>query len=203
MQPPAPGGNSVQMERTVLHIVGGDSRSRAEQARVAFALGHHAEIYGDIEELLAHPPSDGVVIAADDGSPEAAKCLIARLGEAGVWLPVVFVADVPQVERVVAAIKAGALDYLALPLESASLARRLSSIVAEAGEHAQRSGGAPRRLDAQPPRARSARAAERRLLEKGDRPQPGHQPADGRDPPRQHDEQAGREPSGGRRTAVA
>ena len=44
------------MERTVLHIVGGESRSRAEQARIAFALGHHAEIYGDLEELLDRPP---------------------------------------------------------------------------------------------------------------------------------------------------
>jgi len=126
------------MERTTLHIVGGDSRSRAEQARIAFALGHHAEVYGELEELLDRPPVEGIVLAADEGPADGAKRLIARLGEAGVWLPVVLAADRPEIERVVAAIKAGALDYLVLPLEMGQFARRLDAILAEAGEHAER-----------------------------------------------------------------
>ncbi|HYD23319.1 MAG TPA: LuxR C-terminal-related transcriptional regulator [Croceibacterium sp.] len=126
------------MERTTLHIVGGDSRSRAEQARIAFALGHHAEVYADLGELLERPTGDGIVIAADDERPDAARRLIRELGGRGCWMPVVLTAPVPDVERVVAAVKAGALDYLALPLEMASFARRLEGILAEAGEHAGR-----------------------------------------------------------------
>ena len=57
------------MERAILHIVGDESRSRAEQARIAFALGQHAEVYGDIEELLDRPPIEGVVMAAETGLP--------------------------------------------------------------------------------------------------------------------------------------
>jgi FixJ family two-component response regulator len=123
----------AEMERTTLHIVGGDSRSRAEQARIAFALGHHAEIYADFSELLERPPEEGIVLAADEPA-EPTRTLIDRLGAMGVWLPVVFVAEAPQIERVVEAIKAGALDYLALPLEMGTFARRLGSILTESGE---------------------------------------------------------------------
>jgi two-component system response regulator FixJ len=126
------------MERTVLHIVCGDSRSRAEQARIVFALGHHAEVYGELDELLARAPHDGIVIAADTGEPGMAAELVHRLGERGVWLPVVLTAHEPKTEQVVAGIRAGAIDYLLLPFEMGTFARRLHSILAEAGQHAER-----------------------------------------------------------------
>lgn len=126
------------MERTVLHIVGGESRARAEQARLAFALGHHAEIYTDLAELLERPPHDGIIVAADDDQPDTARRLFDRLGEHGIWLPVVMVAQDPDIDRVVGAIKAGALDYLRLPLEMGVLARRLGAILGEASQHAAR-----------------------------------------------------------------
>ena len=126
------------MERTILHIVCGDSRSRAEQARIAFALGHHAEVYAELEELLDRPAHEGIVIAADSGEPGMASRLIRLLGERGMWLPVVIAAHEPETERVVAAIKAGALDYLQLPFEMGTFARRLHAILTEAGQHAER-----------------------------------------------------------------
>ena len=126
------------MERTTLHIVCGDSRSRAEQARIAFALGHHAEVYGELEELLDRPPHEGIIFAADGGQPGMARELIAALGNRGIWLPVVLTAPEPEIEQVVAGIKAGALDYLQVPLNMGRFAHRLHSIMAEAGEHAAR-----------------------------------------------------------------
>lgn len=126
------------MERTTLHIVCGDSRARAEQARIAFALGHHAEVYGELDELLDRPAHEGIVIAADSGEPGMAQDLVRRLGDRGIWLPVVVAAPEPKTEQVVAAIKAGALDYLTLPLEMGNFARRLHVILAEAGHHAER-----------------------------------------------------------------
>lgn len=149
------------MTRTILHIVGGDSRSRAEQARAAFALGHHAEVYTGFDELLERPPSEGIILAADDRRADTAKRLIVELAERGVWLPVVFVAETPDTERVVAAIKSGALDYLALPFEIGSFARRLDAILAEAGEHAYQRR---RQVEAQHAIARLSRR-ERQVLE--------------------------------------
>ena len=126
------------MERTTLHIVCGDSRSRAEQARIAFALGHHAEVYGELDELLDRPPFEGLVLASDNGEPDMVSDLVSRLGENGIWLPVVLAGADPTTEQVVAAIKGGALDYLVLPLEMGGFARRLDGILAEAGQHAER-----------------------------------------------------------------
>ena len=126
------------MDRTTLHIVCGDSRSRAEQARIAFALGHHAEVYAELEELLDRPPHEGIVIATDSGEPDMTRELIGQLGERGMWLPVVIAAPDPATERVVEAIKAGALDYLCLPLEMGHFARRLHMVLAEAGQQAER-----------------------------------------------------------------
>ncbi|AKH44268.1 RNA polymerase sigma factor (sigma-70 family) [Altererythrobacter atlanticus] len=125
------------MERTILHIVGGQSRSRAEQARIAFALGHHAEIYGDLDELLLKPPRSGLVMAADSIEAGGGAGIIRILRDHGVGLPVVITANEPHASDIVSAIKAGALDYLGLPLEMGDFARRLSRIQAEAEQLAE------------------------------------------------------------------
>lgn len=119
----------------MIHIVDSDSRSRAEQARTAFALGHHSEVYSDLAELLARPPAGGIILLRERETPVALADLFDRFGERGVWLPVIVCAENPAIERVVAAVKDGALDYLELPLEIGRLARSLARVVAEDDEH--------------------------------------------------------------------
>ncbi|MBD3728878.1 MAG: helix-turn-helix transcriptional regulator [Sphingomonadales bacterium] len=115
-----------------LHIVDGCSRTRAELAHMAFELGHHAEVYGDLEELASHPPRDGVLLVrlGDDDEPIAPMCEL--LSEAGVWLPLVATGESASTGRIVEAIKAGALDYLRLPAEPRNLVAVLDRIDAEA-----------------------------------------------------------------------
>jgi len=121
------------MERTHLHIVGGTGRSRAEQAQIAFALGHHAEVYSELDELLEHSPGEGIILAANDTVTGGTAGLIRRLSEAGVSLPVVITADGFTINDVVDAITDGAMDCLVLPLEVNTLARRLQRVNAAAG----------------------------------------------------------------------
>jgi len=124
-------------ERQVIHFVDADTRVRAELARVAFSLGHHAEVYADLVEICEHPPQRGIVAVRDDfesGGIEAAVELFARCG---IWLPLVAMDDAPQTTRVVAAIKAGALDYLSLPLTPERLSATLERIDEEAQAHAE------------------------------------------------------------------
>ncbi|WP_121120113.1 response regulator transcription factor [Croceibacterium ferulae] len=121
------------MERTHLHIVGGSSRSRAEQAQIAFALGHHAEVYSELDELLERSPGEGIILAANDTVTGGTAGLIRRLGEAGVSLPVVITADGFTINDVVDTITDGAMDCLVLPLELNALARRLQRVSAAAG----------------------------------------------------------------------
>src|SRR3569623_2706778 len=119
-------------QRLILHIIDGDSRARAEQARTAFALGHHAEVYSDLSELWERPPFSGVILLRQGAMDLPLATLFARLGEKGAWLPVIVCSEDPQIEDIVGAIKGGALDYLELPLETGRLARSLAGVVAEA-----------------------------------------------------------------------
>ncbi|MES2697986.1 MAG: helix-turn-helix transcriptional regulator, partial [Pseudomonadota bacterium] len=115
-------------QRLKLHITGGDSRLRAEHSRLAFELGHHAEVYSDVAELLDSQPRDGVIIACQNVLVGGVDRLLDRLGEAGIWLPVIAASNDPDVDDVVQAIRAGALDYLRLPLTREEFARMAAHV---------------------------------------------------------------------------
>jgi FixJ family two-component response regulator len=134
------------IDRVTLHIIDSDSARRAQLARLAFAAGHHAEIYASAEELLSHAPSNGLVLAHDEPEGEGIAGLIGAMMQAGRWLPVIAIADKPETGLVVKAIKAGALDYLAVPTQIAPLNEAVSRAALEADTH----------------RAQRARAAEAR-----------------------------------------
>lgn len=134
------------VERVTLHILDSDSARRAQLARLAFAAGHHAEIYANAEELLSHAPSSGLVLAHDEPAGQGIAALIGAMMRAGHWLPVIAVAEAPETQAVVTAIKAGALDYLTVPQQIAPLNEAVARAAKEAEAH----------------RAQRARAAEAR-----------------------------------------
>ncbi len=115
-----------------LHFIDSCSRQRAELARVGFALGHHCEVYGDLSELSVHPPREGIIIAHDTAEEGGVGMILERLSRLGIWLPVIAVEVQPRPNRIVEAIKAGALDYLALPLDPDRFTRCLARIEKEA-----------------------------------------------------------------------
>ena len=117
---------------TTVHIVALTSLVRAEQARGCFAIGYHAEIYGNYEELLAAAPRRGLVLAEDIPERGGIAQLMARMARCGFWLPVVAFSHVAEPRRVVEAVRAGALDYLAQPLAPGRLAETLAGARAEA-----------------------------------------------------------------------
>jgi two-component system response regulator FixJ len=116
------------VERTNWHILSNDSRSRAEQSRFFLSIGHHAEVYGALDELLASFPTDGILLANETGKAGAVGHLLRQLSERGIWLPVVIAASIIDVDLVVAAMRAGALDYLPLPLDDTVTPHRLRRI---------------------------------------------------------------------------
>ena len=129
-----------------LHILDGDSARRAQLARLAFAAGHHAEIYASAEELLSHAPVGGLVLAQDEPVGEGVCKLVAMMMRAGQWLPVIAIAENPETSCVVRAIKAGALDYLTLPEMIGPLNEALARAAREAdAQRAQRGRAAEAR----------------------------------------------------------
>ena len=125
---------SGMTQRKILHFVDKDSRMRAELSRAAYGLGHHAEVYASFDELHERPPSDGIIIARDEHAEGGIARELFRLIQAGIWLPAIAIAEKPDAELVVRAIKAGALDYLALPVEPVTLATTLERVADEAEE---------------------------------------------------------------------
>ena len=122
--------------KTTLHIVDRSTRSCAELSRIVFDLGHHAEVYGEICELVDRPLSDGILLLRDDPAFYGLQSVIEQLVAHDVWLPVLAMDTAPETGRVVDAIKAGALDYLSLPLDADYLARVLANIAGEAEAYA-------------------------------------------------------------------
>jgi len=147
--------------RASLHIVDSCSRQRAELARVGFALGHHCEVYGDLSELAVHPPRVGFIIARDTAEEGGVGIILDRLGRLGIWLALIVVDVDPRPGRIVEAIKAGALDYLALPLDPERFHRCLMRIEKEAEQF----GAARRRMIEARDRISALSAREREVLD--------------------------------------
>lgn len=137
-------------ELQVIHFVEHDFRLRADLSRATLAIGHHAEVYADLAELAERPPRRGVIAVHDlvcapgehdePGSGERTDCVtetLDYLAARGIWLPLVVMDENPSTGRVVTAIKAGALDYLPLPVAPSRLASMIDRIGDEARAHAE------------------------------------------------------------------
>ncbi|WP_435201970.1 response regulator transcription factor [Qipengyuania sp. 902] len=124
-------------QRQTLHIVGGSSRSRAEQAHLGYRLGHHCEVYANVGELIEHVPDSGIILAFDDPAEGGVARVLRALSVIGKWLPVVATSFDPRPTCVVEAIKAGALDYLRLALQEERLDSAIARIGGEADAYAQ------------------------------------------------------------------
>ena len=148
-------------ERSTLHIVDGSSHSRAEQARLGFESGFHCEIYSDVAELMLSPPDRGIVLARDDEGEGRVDEVLSQLSQVGVWVPVVATSLDPRPGQVVAAIKAGALDYLRLPLRPERLQEAVTRIEREAVAY----GAARRKMVEARSRISSLSPREREVLD--------------------------------------
>lgn len=138
--------------RLAIHVLDDDHARRAQIARYAYALGHHAEVYSDPLELAEHAPQGGVVVALEDAVGGGVSNLMGLLNREGRWLAVIATSPNPSIAKAVRAIKDGALDYLPLPLEEQHLSRVLEQVASESAA-----------LRAQHQRELDARARTRRL----------------------------------------
>lgn len=98
-------------ERMFIHVVSTNQLERASKARLVFALGHHAEVYEDIDEFVNESPDHGLVLVAEDGSGTA-RALMEKMTVRGLWFPVVGFAASLDYEVVVEGIKGGVVNYI-------------------------------------------------------------------------------------------
>lgn len=117
-----------------LHLIEADTRVRCEIVKASALIGRHCEPYADLSEVAAHPPREGIIIFRDNVESGGIALILERLLALGIWLPVVALDVHPSPDRVVQAIKDGALDYLSLPLQPERLEASIARISKEASE---------------------------------------------------------------------
>lgn len=140
-----------------IHCVDESSRARAEMARLVFSIGYHAEVYGSLDELVACDPADGLVFIRDDCAEGGLPAVANALQLAECTLPLVALSAASNARRAVDAIKAGALDYISLPIAPEDLAQKLTDLTMEAEmvlEQRRLQQDARERLEALSPRER-------------------------------------------------
>jgi FixJ family two-component response regulator len=110
--------------------VDADFRRRARFTLFARFFGVHSEPFESVEEMMVLPPHDGVLFVADGGDR------VARAGAAitasGRWMPLVAYDAEPRVERVVDAMRSGAIDYFGWPFEPDRLSHRIEDLLSRA-----------------------------------------------------------------------
>lgn len=124
-----------------IHFIEPDAQIRATLMQAGLSLGYHCEIYADYSELAAYPPRSGVIVVRDCTELGGIAIGLSRLMNLGIALPVIAMDTAPTPDRVVNAVKAGALDYLVLPLRP----ERLSACLSRIGQEAMRVSEARRR----------------------------------------------------------
>ncbi len=117
--------------RHTVHVLADEAQQRAAMARLIFAAGHHAEVYNDIEELVKHHPTSGFVFVHEANSL-GAPVVCRALAKNALWLPIIGFGAQIDPSRIVAGMKAGAMDYLVGSISSGILTAKLESCAKEA-----------------------------------------------------------------------
>lgn len=127
------------ISETLFHLIDADPTRHRTFGAAARQLGLACHCYRDIDEFVARSRSDGLVLFHDDGLSGLPRELLERCSAQGRWPGVVAYAAEPDVERIVEAMKAGALSYHRTPHDKAAIAIVLDKAWAEfATGHAER-----------------------------------------------------------------
>lgn len=133
-------------ERMFIHVVSTSQLERASTARFVFALGHHAEVYEDLDEFVNQSPDHGLVLVAEDGSGTA-QALMEKMTLQGLWLPVIGFAKSLEYAVVVEGIKSGVVNYIVgeVTPQNATLTLRKAYIEGQATQASRLRRAAARR----------------------------------------------------------
>lgn len=112
-------------DRRTIALVDGDFRRRAAICHALADGGIHVEPFESPAELTERWPTSSLILSEDDG--HNITDLIDHMSEVDVWLPVIAFAEQPETQRVVQAIRAGAVEYLEWPFTAERLQQVLDS----------------------------------------------------------------------------
>jgi FixJ family two-component response regulator len=102
--------------KTRINVIDSDVRRRARVSRDLNHLVAHVEIFEDVAEFAASGMLNGVLFVSGDPASDFVK-RIEEVRTAVQAVPMVGYAEDPAPEHIVAAMRAGVLDYLGLPFD--------------------------------------------------------------------------------------
>jgi FixJ family two-component response regulator len=100
-----------------LFLIDSDVRRRAAICHALVGSGLYVDPFESAEEIMAHWPRDGVMLA-EDGAGHLPQ-LIDYMAEMDRWLPVICFSEAPSAKQVAQAILDGAVGYLDWPFTAA------------------------------------------------------------------------------------
>lgn len=102
-----------------LILIDSDTRRRAATCHLMAAAGVYVEPYENVGEPIGRWPGSGVMLVEDRG--DAIAAIMHHMIESGDWLPVIGFAEAPRTDRVVKAVRSGAVDYLHWPCDAEAI----------------------------------------------------------------------------------
>lgn len=113
-----------------INLIDPDVRRRARISHGLHARDAHVEIYETVDELRRGGTASGLLFISDEPGGALAPMITAVRETTHTILPVVGYAESPEAEHVVAAMRAGAVDYLRWPFDERVLARVFRRVAA-------------------------------------------------------------------------
>jgi len=113
----------MQARQTII-LIDSDFRRRAAISHCLAGTAIHVEPFEDLSELAHRWPREGMLLVHDEGA--VVEQAIARMTDAGHWLPLVAFSHAPGTNQVVQAVLAGAVDYLDWPFGEAEIRQALA-----------------------------------------------------------------------------
>jgi FixJ family two-component response regulator len=119
----------------IVHVVDDDSSLRTAVLRLLRAAGYEARGYCSAGEfLLASPPTTGCVVLDVQMPGPSGLDLQAALEKRPDGLPIIFLTGYGDIAMSVAAMKAGAVDFLTKPVQRAALLSAIQNALARNAE---------------------------------------------------------------------
>ncbi len=121
--------------KPIVHIVDDDDSFRTSLSRLLRGHDFDVKTYASTGDFLLHRPSDrhGCILLDIRLPGPSGIELHAVLRDQGVYLPVIFITGHAEIDTCVAAMKAGAVDYLEKPIEPEALLDAIGRALARDG----------------------------------------------------------------------
>jgi two-component system response regulator FixJ len=122
------------LHRKTLYLIDNSTSRRAAICHLLAQSELYVEPFESVDEIKAHWPRSGIILAED--APSLLAALLATMAERNHWLPLIGFSENPGAQRVARAILDGALGYLEWPCSPAEI----YEAIAGAEENAERLG---------------------------------------------------------------